>query len=53
MKVFVKELKGQTVVLSVNASDTCDKLKAQVFTNPLIDALIDVLAHKELSLIHI
>jgi hypothetical protein len=49
MQVFVKTLKGQTVTLNVDASDTTDKFKAQVFADPLVDAQIDVLAYKEIN----
>lgn len=39
----------ETVVLSIDASDTLDKLKAQVFACPLIHGQIDVLVHRKIK----
>ena len=48
-QVFVKTLKGQTITIDINPSDTLDKFKAQVFANPLVDAQIENLAYKDIN----
>ena len=38
----------ETFFLIIDASDTLDKLKAQVFASPLINGQIDVLVHRKM-----